>query len=310
MSKKSYYDILGVSKAAKDEEIKRAYRRLARKYHPDVSREHNAEHQFKQIQEAYETLKTASKRATYDEAQRNPGWHGAQQRQASGGWAGNGGAGASADAGSGQYNDFFQNIFGERSAKAKTQPGEDYHTTLNVALDDALNGVKKAVLIHVPEVNHHGDRQLVSKTLSVNIPQGIRSGQKIRLKAQGSSKSHQGPKGDLYLEVKLMASKPYYLKDEHVYVDLPIAPWEAALGCEVEVPTLAGNVSMKIEPGTQGGAKLRLKGRGLPQKGKFPATDAYVVIQIITPMPESSKDEAFYRKMEKTLSFNPRDAWP
>lgn len=304
----SYYDIMGVSKQATADEIKKAYRKLAKKYHPDVSQEHNAEHKFKEIQEAYETLRDPAKRAVYDagggrgqQGSAQQGYQRYQQRS---------GGSASSPWEQGRYSDFFQNIFGDRAARQPTQPGADHHVKLDVSLDEMLHGGKKVVTIHVPEINHHGDQQSVARNLTVNIPQGIRSGQKIRLKHQGATRSHQGPKGDLYLEVQLQATKPYYLKDLDVYIDVPIAPWEAALGCTVQVPTLQGPVELKIAPGTQGGKKMRLKGRGLPAHGKQEATDAYAVMQIVIPMPEQKKDDIFYQKMQEQFHFNPRANWP
>ncbi|MBT7444042.1 MAG: DnaJ domain-containing protein [Methylococcales bacterium] len=308
---KNYYDVMGVGKKAGADEIKKAYRRLAKKYHPDVSREHNAEHKFKEIQEAYDTLKDPAKRENYDLGGgrgRTGGHQGYRQQRPGGGQGPWGQAGA----GSSGYGDFFQNMFGDRAAQQQPQskPGVDYHTSIDLTLNEVLAGGKKVVVVHVPEVNHHGDRQSLPKKMTVNIPKAIRPGQKIRLKDQGENRAFNGKKGNLYLTVNVLPSKPYYMKQHDVYVDVPLAPWEAALGCTVLVPTLKGDVELKIAEGTQGGKKMRLKGRGMPAVGKLDASDVFAVIQIVTPMPELKKEKEFYNKMAKTFNFNPRANWP
>jgi curved DNA-binding protein len=304
MSQSDYYKIMGVDKSVSADELKKVYRKLARKYHPDVSRAHNAEHKFKELNEAYETLKDTNKRAQYDLGQQTGGFGGRSRR------AGQQRYGQSDWHSDSKPADFFDNLFGNRAAKPKTKPGEDFHVPLNLSLSDALRGGKQKITVHVPEINKHGDKQLISHSLSVNIPDGVRTGTKIRLKGQGATASFNGPKGDLFLEIKLVTSKPYRLEGDDVYVDLPLAPWEAALGCVIEVPTLAGKVGLTIKAGTQGGCKMRLKGRGLPASGeKIKATDAYVEINIVLPLDDSKKTQNFYQKMAKTFDFNPREGW-
>jgi curved DNA-binding protein len=290
MEYKDYYKILGVSRDADAAEIKKAYRTLARKYHPDVSKIANAEEKFKEVGEAYEVLKDAEKRAQYD--QFGSYQHG-QSFQPPPGWGGQAGAGSFG--GAGGFSSFFDSMFGGGSGDNFFAQGEDVNARITISLEDAFNGAKKSVR------RPAGASQ--TGTISVKIPAGITSGKKIRLAGQG--KSGMGRKaGDLLLEVIIAAHPHYRLEDKDIYLDLPIAPWEAALGAKVTVPTLAGKINLTIPEGAKSGQKMRLKGRGLP--GKEPG-DQFVVLQIMTPPADSTNAVRLYEQMAEELTFNPRE---
>jgi len=298
MEYKDYYKILGVSRDASQDDIKKAYRKLARKYHPDVSKEANAEDHFKEVGEAYEVLRDSQKRAQYDQFGSN--YRHGQSFNTPPGWEDNmGGFG-----GSGNFSSFFENMFGGMGGMGGGAGGgdqfyargEDVNAKITVSLEDAFNGATKT--IRRPSGANQGG------TINVKIPAGIASGKKIRLSGQG--KAGMGNKaGDLYLEVQIAAHKHYRLEDKDIYLDLPLAPWEAALGTKVTVPTLAGKISLTIPAGARSGQKMRLKGRGLP--GKEPG-DEFVVLQIMTPAADSDKARKLYLQMAEELAFNPREA--
>lgn len=297
MEYKDYYKILGVARDASQDEIKKAYRKQARKYHPDVSKEANAEDKFKEVGEAYEVLRDAQKRAQYDQFGSN--YRHGQSFNTPPGWEDNmGGFG-----GSGNFSSFFENMFGGMGgmgggAGAGDQfyaRGEDVNAKITVTLEDAFNGATKTVR------RPSGANQ--SGTINVKIPAGITSGKKIRLSGQG--KAGMGNKaGDLYLEVQIAAHKHYRLEGKDIYLDLPLAPWEAAMGAKVTVPTLAGKISLTIPAGARSGQKMRLKGRGLP--GNEPG-DEFVILQIMTPAADTDKAKKLYLQMAEELAFNPRE---
>ncbi len=286
MEYKDYYQILGVSKTADADALKKAYKKLARKYHPDVSKETNAEEKFKDVGEAYDVLKDPEKRAQYDRFGSNykhgqsfnppPGSEGAdfssvfESMFAGGGFGGFGG-------GQPQY-----------------PAAKDIQARLKISLEDAFNGTTKS--IRRPKAS--------GKTgeLTIKIPAGISSGKKIRLAGQGET-GRGGDTADLYLEITILPHSHYQLTGKDIYLDLPIAPWEAALGAKVTVPTLAGKINVAIPAGAQSGQKMRLKGRGLP--GKI-AGDQFVILQIITPPADTDETKAFYEKMAETMDFDPR----
>ena len=317
MEYKDYYKILGVERDAKEAEIKTAYRRLARKYHPDVSKEVDAEKKFKELGEAYEVLKDANKRKAYDQLGANwksgenftppSGW---EDIFSSAGFATQGAAGADFG-GAGGFSDFFESLFGggarvrshsgfqgqgRRTSGYQThrpsQQGADQHTTVTISLEDAFHGAKKNI------------RLSNGKNLDVKIPAGITSGKRIRLAGQGGAGAGGGKSGDLYLEVKIKGHRLFKLEDNNVLLDLPISPWEAALGARVQVPTLGGRVETKIPAGSQSGKKLRLKNRGLPSKQS--AGDQIITLQIVLPEIKNEEDKRFYEKMAERYSFNPR----
>jgi len=294
MEYKDYYKILGVSKDVSKEDLKKAYRKLARKYHPDVSKEPNAEAKFKEVGEAYEALKDPQKRAQYDQFGSN--YQNGQSFTPPPGWGQQGGAGA------GNFSSFFDNMFGGGGMGGAGggrdnfyAQGEDVNTKITISLEDAFLGAKKTIR------RPSGSNQ--TGTLNVKIPAGITVGKKIRLSGQGMAGAG-GSAGDLFLEIAITPHAHYRLDDKDIYLDLPIAPWEAALGAKVTVPTLAGRINLKIPAGAKSGQKMRLKGRGLPSKE---AGDQFVVLQIMTPPADSDTAKKLYQQMAEELSFNPRE---
>ncbi|MDY6991033.1 MAG: DnaJ C-terminal domain-containing protein [Pseudomonadota bacterium] len=306
MEYKDYYQILGLSRNASQDEIKRAYRKLARKYHPDVSKEANAEQHFKEVGEAYEVLKDPQKRAAYD--QLGTRWHAGEDFQPPPGWQQGfdfGGAGfTGSDAF--DFSDFFETLFGkERAAQSQGffRHGEDQRTKIAITVEEAYHGTQRALQLQLPEINAQGQRNVQTRILNVKIPAGVVDGQHIRLAGQGSAGLGGGQRGDLYLEIELQSHSLYRIEQRDVYLTLPITPWEAALGSTISVPTLAGKVELKIPAGSQSGRKLRLKGRGFPGK---PPGDQYVVLQMVTPQADSVAAQDFYQQMAQKLPFNPR----
>jgi curved DNA-binding protein len=311
MEYKDYYAILGVDKKANDDEIKKAYRRLARKYHPDVSKEKNAEEQFKDVQEAYEVLKDAKKREAYDTLGSN--WKGGQDFRPPPNWEGaqfyssNGGQFSEEDMGG--FSDFFSQLFGGGGRRGGggfhhqgfeniKQRGSDQNAKIAISLSDAFHGTSRTFQLHMPD----GIR-----TIKVNIPKGSVTGQKLRLSGQGGPGIGGGPAGDLYLEIEVQPDSLYSLQGRDVYLTLPVTPWEAALGAEIKVPTLGGAVGMKLTPGAQAGQKLRLKGRGLPGN---PAGDQYAILQVVAPAAQTPEQKKLYEEMATAMPFNPRKDWP
>lgn len=302
MEYKDYYKILGVDKKADKSEIKKAYKRLARKYHPDVSKEANAEDKFKEINEAYEVLKNDENRAAYDQLGSN--WKAGQQ-----GFGGQGGFN-SAD-----FGDFFESIFGNRGGRAShsgfdgfagqqhfQRKGQNIKQTIHVPLKDLYTGVNRTFIVKQPEAHPSGQTYLVEKRINVKIPKGIEPGKSIRLKGKGEPGLNGGPAGDLLLKIELDPHSVYELKGKDVYMDLPVTPWEAALGAKVNVETPAGSVGLNIPKNMQTGKKMRLSGKGLPaaQPGNL-----YAVIKIVNP-PDSSKAEKQWQELADKFDFNPR----
>ena len=294
MDYKDYYKIMGVSRDADAKEIKLAYRRLARKYHPDISKEPQAEEKFKEVGEAYEVLKDPEKRKVYDQYGRD--WENRQKAQSTSReytW----------DEGGEQQqysHDFFESLFGMGSSRRRQHvAGADFHGNVTVSLEEAYKGVTKE--LQLPAVD---PRQSGPQTLRVKIPAGVKSGQKIRLAGQGGAGFEGGARGDLYLTIQVDKHPVFDVVDNDIYLTLPIAPWEAALGTTVEVPTLAGKVDLKIPAGSQGGQTMRLKKRGLP--GAAPG-DQYVLLKIIIPQPTTDAARALYTEMAKEMPFNPRE---
>lgn len=319
MEYKDYYKILGVDRNTDEAAIKQAYRRLARKYHPDVSKEPNAEEHFKNVQEAYEVLKDKEKRAAYDALGSN--WQAGQEFRPPPGWesggsrfyhAGNGGQFSEEDLHG--FSDFFANIFGGRhegfgrhAAQAFRQRGADQHAKIQVTLEEAYKGASRTIQLQMPEVDEHGRVQQKLRTLKVIIPAGAVQGQQLRLAGQGGSGMGGGPNGDLYLEIDILNHSLFALQGHDIYLTLPVTPWEAALGAEIKIPTLGGPVGLKLKPDSQSGQKLRLKGRGMPAK---PAHgDQYVVLQIQTPAPHNENQKQIYQQMADAMPFNPRKDW-
>jgi len=295
MEYKDYYETLGVSRDVSKEDLKKAYRKLARKYHPDVSKEANAEAKFKEVGEAYEALKDPEKRAQYDQFGSN--YQNGQSFTPPPGWGGQGGSAG----GQGNFSNFFENMFGGGGMGGGGRDnfyadGEDVNAKITVTLEDAFSGAKKTI--------RRPSGSTETGTLNVKIPAGITSGKKIRLSGQGKAGMGGSKPGDLYLEIAVAPHPHYRLEKKDTYLDLPIAPWEAALGGKVTVPTLAGKINLSIPAGAKSGQKMRLKGRGLPGKD---AGDQFVVLQIMTPPADSDKATQLYQQMAEELSFNPRE---
>ncbi|HUO18790.1 MAG TPA: DnaJ C-terminal domain-containing protein [Steroidobacteraceae bacterium] len=323
MEYRDYYQILGVQRTATADAIKTAYRRLARKYHPDVSKEANAEAQFKEVQEAYEVLKDPEKRAAYD--QLGSEWKSGQQFRPPPDWGSgfefggaprgrHGRASARARGGNGGeeqafeqqgFSDFFSSLFGGGSpfGGAARQGGRDHHARIDLDLEQAFHGASTTLELKRPELKDDGSLEVRTHTVRVTIPAGVTDGQLIRLAGQGEAAPEGGRAGDLYLEVHIVPHRLYQLDGRDVTLTLPVAPWEAALGAGVTVPTLGGPVEMHIPAGAQSGQKLRLRGRGLPGQ---PAGDEYVQLKVVLPPASSAEAKALYSDMRSKLNFNPR----
>ena len=308
MDYRDYYKDLGVAKDATQDEIKRAYRALARKYHPDLNKDEGAEERFKEIGEAHEVLSDPEKRAAYDQLGKNyrsgqdfqppPDWDAGFEF--TGGFPGSDGAQEAA------FSDFFESLFG--GARRSRRPpfdgkGQDHHAKIVIDLEDSFAGAKRSVQLRMPKVTPDGHVVTEQRTLNVDIPKGVGPGQHIRLKKQGSPGLRSGEPGDLYLEIGFSPHPLYRLEGRDLYLDLPVAPWEAALGGKVKAPTPQGVVDVTIPPGSSQGRKLRLKGRGLP--GKTPG-ELYIVLQIALPPADDDKAKTIYQAMADELDFNPR----
>ena len=321
MEFRDYYEVMGVARDATQDDIKRAYRKLARKYHPDVNKESDAEERFKEVGEAYEVLKDPEKRAAYDQLGANwkagqdfhppPGWDEGFEFSGSGargnagrGYAGGGGFGGA------QFSDFFEELFarhqaggGQAGGREFHMRGDDHHARISIDFRDSYTGAQRPIMLHAPEVTADGHVVTREKTLNVKIPQGIRDGQKIRLAGQGSPGVGEGKAGDLFLEIEFSLDKRYRVDGADVYLTLPVAPWEAALGATVTVPIPSGNVELKIPANSSQGSKLRLKGKGLP--GKAPG-DLYVLVDVQLPPVDSDAARELYEKMAEAMPFDPR----
>ncbi|MBC7444329.1 MAG: DnaJ domain-containing protein [Polaromonas sp.] len=323
MEFKDYYTVMGLARDAAPDEIKRAYRKLSRKYHPDVSKEKDADARFKQLGEAYEVLKDPEKRTAYDQLGQH--WKEGQDFRPPPGWnAGAEHAGRSAPRGfpegNGDYSDFFESLFrqgfatdgnpGSSRAGAGGQrarysaAGKDRHAKILIDLEDAYSGATRTISLRVPEMDDQGHVVPREHQISFSVPKGIRAGQHIRLSGQGAPGVGGGSAGDLYLDVEFNPHPLFRVELRDVYLDLPVAPWEAALGADVQAPTPTGRVEVTVPPGSAAGRKLRVKGRGLP--GSTPG-DFYFVLQISVPAADSDSNKAFYESMARQFNtFKPR----
>lgn len=313
MKFKDYYQIMGLSRDAAQDEIKRSYRKLARKYHPDVSKEADAESKFKDLNEAYEVLKDTEKRAAYDRLANQ--WKAGQEFEPPPHW--DAGfefrGGGFSQGGASQFSDFFDSLFGASGrpgagrAENFRSRGEDRHAKILISLEDAFLGASRTVSLQVPEVDGHGRAHTHTRNINLKIPKGITKGQRIRLTGQGTSGVGFGPPGDLFLEIEFESHPLFRAEGRDIYLDVPISPWEAALGATIAIPTLGGKVDLKIPPESQSGRKLRLRGRGLPGD---PPGDLYVSLQIVIPPAHTEAAKAFYRKMADEFGFDPRAHMP
>jgi curved DNA-binding protein len=312
MEFKDYYATLGVARTATGDEIKRAYRKLARKYHPDVSKEPDAEARFKEVSEAYEALSDAEKRAAYDDiGQRHssgqpfnppPGWDSGFE------FSGRDfGDGADLD-----HSDFFEALFGRQAAgmrgarASRHHDSRDHHAKVLIDLQDAYRGATRSISLRLPQIDSQGRVAMIERQLDLQIPKGIRAGQHLRLAGQGGPGQRGEPPGDLYLEVDFAAHPQFRVDGRDVFVDLSVAPWEAALGASVPLPTPAGQVEITIPPGSSSGRKLRLKGQGLPSA---PPGDLYAVLSIVQPPADTAAAQAAYQALAESFkAFDPRRA--
>jgi len=304
-----YYAALGVERGASQDEIRKAYRRLAQKYHPDVSKEANAEARFKEIAEAYQTLKDPEKRRAYDELGTRS--QGAEFRPPPD-WA-------RQHAGGAEHFSFedmdFSDLFSRFGARAGrggpfgagngAMPGQDFEVPAQITIEEAFRGTTLELQLSMPEYDSSGHLRRVPHTVKARIPPGAVDGQRLRLPGKGGKGINGGRDGDLYLDISLKPHRLYRATGHDLYVDLPLAPWEAALGASVEVPTLAGPVNLKIRPGTSSGQKLRLAGRGLPQP-RGGAGDLYAVAQIVVAADASPRERELYGELARASGFDPR----
>ena len=317
MEYRDYYQMLGVPRTATADEIKKSYRRLARKFHPDVSKEANAEQKFKEVQEAYEVLKDPEKRAAYD--QLGSEWKSGQQFRPPPDWGSGfefrggprGGGRGRASAQEQQFedvegfSDFFSSLFGGRAGAdgGVRYAARDHHARVDVDLEEAYAGGTRTLELKRPELKPDGTLELKTHTVRVTIPAGVIDGQLIRLAGQGEQSAGGGRPGDLYLEVHVRPHRLFQLDGRDVTLTLPVAPWEAALGATITVPTLGGAVDMHIPANSQSGQKLRLRGRGLP--GQSPG-DQYIQLKVVLPPGNSAEARALYEQMKQKLAFDPR----
>ncbi|MCF6776502.1 DnaJ domain-containing protein [Thiotrichales bacterium 19X7-9] len=308
-----YYQLLGVNKSASAQEIKKAYRRLAKKYHPDVSTEKDAEDKFKQVQDAYEVLKDEEKRKLYD--QFGDQWQQAKDSMARGGHTSTN-QGDYQHSSSDQYHGFegyedvFADLFGRKQQGSYKRyqsqgtsfdiPGQNLHTKVNISIDDALKGVERTLHFTYQDINQSGQLTQKEKKLKVKIPKGITNGQQIRLKGQGSEGYGKGQNGDLFIEVNVESTQQFKVVGNDIYSHVPIAPWEAALGEDISINTPNGQVKLKVPAHTQTGKKMRLKGKGIANG------DFYVVLDVILPPAVSDEQKAFYKEMSNKMAFDPR----
>ncbi len=324
---RDYYEILAVKRGASQAEIQRAYRKLARKYHPDVNKAKDAEDKFKEINEAYEVLKDPEKRKMYD--QLGPEWRSGQEFRPPPGWdfrqqgfrtAGGQGAQEFQWGGSGGFSDFFESLFGGggfqegvrggrggfgRQGTVFRQAGSDQETTLRITLEEAFQGAAKPIILQSQSITPDGQIQTQEKRYEVKIPPGILPGQKIRLSGQGGAGVGGGPSGDLYLKIEIEPHQVFTLNGRDLYMEVPVTPWEAVLGAEINVQTLSGTITLKIPPSTQSGQKLRIRGKGMPNP-KGPLGDLYATVVVKVPTKPSPKERELMEELRQISGFNPR----
>ncbi|MBH3427581.1 MAG: curved DNA-binding protein [Pseudomonas sp.] len=314
MDFKDYYKILGVEPTADEKAIKTAYRKLARKYHPDVSKERDAEEKFKEVNEAHDVLSSAEKRAEYDEL-RKYGQHG-RPFQGPPGWESRNTGGFEG----GDFSDFFSSIFGSRGGngspfgrgqqqRSAGRRGQDVEMELAIFLEETLSAESKQISFQVPQHNAAGQRTgFTTKTLNVKIPAGVTDGEKIRLKGQGAAGIGGGANGDLFLTIRMAPHPLFDVEGHDLIITVPLAPWEAALGTKVAVPTLTGKINLTIRPDSQSGQRLRVKGMGLANK-QGQRGDLYAQLKVVMPSQSDDATRELWGKLAEKAAFNPRTQW-
>jgi curved DNA-binding protein len=305
MKYKDYYKILGVERSAGEEDIKKAYRKLARKYHPDVSKEANAKEKFQEASEAYETLRDKEKRAAYDSL--GSGFRPGQDFRPPPDWFDRFGGERGEDLGGVDLSDLFESLgafgratgFGRRGGRGEkfggrpmAFPGEDYEVPVRLTLEEAYRGAERAV-------------QLDGRSFTARIPRGATDGQRLRLRGKGGPGLNGGPPGDLYLQIHLQPHPLFRASGHDLDLDVPLAPWEAALGAQIEIPTMEGRVTVKVPPGSKAGQKLRLAGKGLPKPGGG-AGDLYAVLGIAVPATLTAREKQLFEELREASRFDPR----
>lgn len=328
MQFQDYYQTLGVERTASQDEIKKAYRKLSRKFHPDINRAKGAEDRFKQIGEAYEVLKDPDKRSKYDSL--GKGFSPGDEFRAPPGWQnvdfnfGGGGGGRRAAPGAGVpggFSDFFEAFFNQQQQQQQggqrarspfrsgfedvPSAGEDAEAELTITLEDAYSGVSKPITLHQTVIGPDGGRRVEEKSFQVKIPAGTTEGTKIRLKDQGGKGTRGGRDGDLLLKVHLAPHARFEIDGHDLKTTLPLAPWEAVLGAKVTFKTLDGEVQLKIPAGSQSGSKLRLKDKGLPKKGGERGSLTIELRVVIPPLP-TEEEKALFAELAKVSKFDPR----
>ena len=312
MKYKDYYKTLGVERGASEDAIKKAYRKLARKYHPDVSKEKNAEEKFKEVGEAYEVLQDPEKRAAYDQmGAYQPG----QDFRPPPGWGerfgGFGGSAGFEDPGDLDLFDILAGLGARRGFRGAggapgARPGQDAEVTVTVGVDDLLRATEVEIPLSFTQMQPDGRLQRVTRTTKVRIPKGASDGQRLRVPGKGAPGQGGAPAGDLYLNISLRPHELFKVTGHDLYLEVPIAPWEAALGANVDIPTLTGRVTLKVPPGSRAGQKLRVRGRGLPRPKSEEHGDLFAVLQVVTPSVLSEREKELYRELSQASSFNPR----
>ncbi|MFC1668220.1 DnaJ C-terminal domain-containing protein [Chlamydiota bacterium] len=309
VSYKDYYDILGVPRSASQDDIKKAYRKLARKYHPDVNKDPSAEKKFKEVGESYEVLKDTEKRKRYDSLGAN--WKAGQEFKAPPGWenvhfdfkSSSGPSGFSFFEEEG-FSDFFETLFGggfsQRTSPSKQRVrGQDHEAEITISLQDAFYGVKKSISLQVQEVDKTGRIKNRVKTYDITIPKGTIDGTKLRLSKQGGKGIGSGSSGDLYLRLRIEKNPVYTWHGRDLFKEIALAPWVVVLGATINVSTLHGTVTLKIPEGTQHGQKMRIKGRGFPGKKGEANGDLYITIKIDIPKSVSEEEKELYNKLKE-----------
>lgn len=309
MEFKDYYALLGVEPDADAKTIKTAYRKLARQYHPDVNPEPGAEDKFKEVAEAYEVLKNAERRAEYDELRRYGGQRGQGYEPPRGGQRGQ----SSGDF-EGDFADFFSSAFGHRGGgfqgysdfQQTAARGQDVEVEMPVFLEDIIADVQKPIEYRMPAFVD-GRVTDVKKSLKVKIPKGVTDGARIRLKGQGAPGQGDAPSGDLYIHIRLVPHPLFDVEGHNLLITVPIAPWEAALGAKVKLPTLTGKINLTVPPNSQAGKKMRIKGKGLPMKDGV--GDLYVIFKVVIPEQSNEESKALWQQLSGLSAFDPRAEW-